>query len=68
MASDLSPDEDAPMMKPFRVYWIGDKSAALDAFDSLEEAIAFIRTLRLDRHHVVYRHRTIVWPPPLGVQ
>lgn len=44
-----------------RVIWEGDIKV-LRSFDSLDEAIAFIRTLRLDRRHYVRDGRTIVWP------
>ena len=55
------PGPDTPH-KRFRVYWEGDARNVLGSFDTLDDAKAFIRTLRKDRRHYVRDVRKIVWP------
>ena len=51
--------------KRFCVLWEGDIKV-LRSFDSLDEAIAFIRTLRLDRRHYVRDGQTWKIVSPKG--
>ena len=62
-STDLPIEGPAATNKRFCVIWEGDIKV-LRSFDSLDEAIAFIQTLRLDRRHYVRDGQTwkIVWP------
>jgi hypothetical protein len=53
----------AATQERFCVIWEGDIKV-LRSFENLDEAIAFIQTLRLDRRHYVRDGQTwkIVWP------
>lgn len=56
-------DHEPPEHKRYRVMQDVAGAETLASFDTLEEAIAHVRTLRIDRHYVIREHgRKIVWP------